>query len=194
MRIRSVSQRAGHRALCSLALGLFGIAGAGCVLRQAAPTDLAVSVSADGTTRRTTLPAGSTVSQAFAAAGIVPGSLDRSQPPFYAVLRNGDVVKLTRVEESFRTETKTLPFDRQILRNESLPEGQERLVQAGANGEEELTYRAILEDGVEVSEAVVKSAVLKEPVPEIEMVGVRTSFPRSRFRVDWRTWLQAMPG
>ena len=43
--------------------------------------------------------------QALTSAGIVPGSLDRSEPPFYAVLRDGDVVRLTRVEESFRTET-----------------------------------------------------------------------------------------
>ena len=163
--------------MCTLAFGLLALAATGCELSQSSQSQVAVSVSADGVTHDLSLPAGSTVSEALASAGVVPGGLDRSQPPFYAVLREGDAIKLTRVEESFRTETTTLAFERQILRNESLPEGQERLVQAGVNGEQELTYRAVVEDGVQVSEAAVKSVVLKEPVPEIVMVGVRTSFP-----------------
>ncbi len=109
-------------------------------------------------------------------AGITTGSLDRSDPPFYAVLKQGDSIKLTRVEEKFRTETETIPFEREIVRNESLPEGQQRLVQAGSNGEEELTYRTLLEDGVQASESIVKTVILKQPVPEIVMVGAQSSF------------------
>jgi resuscitation-promoting factor RpfB len=150
---------------------------AACELSQSQIAQISAGVQADGKTMRVSLSEGSTAAQALAAAGVTPGSLDRADPPLYTVLRDGAVVKLTRVEERFRTDVVTLPFDRQTLRNDSIPEGQERMVQAGVNGEEELTYRAILEDGVQTSEAVVKTVVLKDPVPEIVMVGARTSFP-----------------
>ena len=161
-----------RRAVCTLAFGLLALVASGCELSQSAQSQVTVSISADGVDA----PSCPAVRQhrlrgAHELPASCPGSLDRSQPPFYAVLRDGDVVKLTRVEESFRTETTTLPFERQILRNESLPEGQQRLVQSGVNGEQELTYRAIVEDGVQVSETVVKSVVLKEPVPEIDHGG-----------------------
>lgn len=148
----------------------------GCELSQTTRPDIAVTVTADGQTRQVSIPAGSTVAMALQRAGLSTGSLDRSAPPFYAVLNAGDTVKLTRVEEKFRTETQTIPFDLQTVRNESLPEGQQRLVQAGVNGEEELTYRTLLEDGVRTSESVVKTVVLKTAVPQIVMVGAQSSF------------------
>ncbi|MCK7522164.1 MAG: G5 domain-containing protein [Ignavibacteriales bacterium] len=37
------------------------------------------------------------------------------------------------------------------MRNESLPDGETRLVQAGVNGLQELTYRIVLENGEEIS-------------------------------------------
>jgi hypothetical protein len=116
------------------------------------------------------------VAQAFQTAGIAPGNLDRSEPPLYTVLSNGDTIKLTRVQEKFETEQLVIPFERQIVRNETLPEGETRLVQAGANGLEEVTYRRILEDEVEVSKSTVKTVILNEALPEIVMVGAQSSF------------------
>lgn len=122
------------------------------------------------------VPAGSTVTQALQAAGIAPGELDRSEPPFYTVLGEGDKIVLTRVKEVFETEETTIPFERQIVRNETLPEGETRIVQPGVNGTQEITYRRILEDGVEVSKTAVKTVVLQEALPEIVMVGAQASF------------------
>ncbi|WP_455140857.1 G5 domain-containing protein, partial [Candidatus Hodarchaeum mangrovi] len=62
------------------------------------------------------------------------------------------------------------------MRNESIPEGETRLVQAGVNGKQELTYRRVLENDVEISKSVVKIVVLQEAVPEIVMVGAQASF------------------
>ena len=135
-----------------------------------------VTINADGTTSEASITAGSTVTQAFQAAGIAPGKSDRSEPPFYTVLNNGDTIKLTRVEELFETEHVIVPFERQIVRNETLPEGETRLVQAGVNGQEEVTYRRILEDKVEISKSSVKTVVLIEALPEIVMVGAQSSF------------------
>ncbi len=92
------------------------------------------------------------------------------------MLNSGDAIKLTRVLEKFQTETQTVPFERQVVRNESLPVGQQRLVQAGVTGQQEVTYRSILEDGVETSRSIVKTVMLQDTTPEIVMVGAQASF------------------
>ena len=148
----------------------------GCQLAQAGNSQINITVTADGKTEQVSVPAGSTVLQALQQTGITPGDLDKSDPPFYAVLNNGDTIKLTRVREEFVTEDQTIPFEQQIIRNESLPDGQTRQVQAGVNGEQEITYRRILEDGVETSKTIVKTVILQNAVPEIMMVGAQSSF------------------
>ena len=147
-----------------------------CQLSQAGRTEIKVSITADGRTREFGIPSGSTVSQAFQIAGITPGGLDKTEPPLYTVLADGDSVKLVRVTEKFETETQTIPFDRQVVRNESLPVGQQRLVQAGVNGQQEVTFRSILEDSVVASRSIVKTVILQETTPEIVMVGAQASF------------------
>ena len=147
-----------------------------CRSPQVTSTDITISITADGKTQTVTVPAGSTVTQAFQAAGITLESLDRTEPPPYTVLNNGDELTLTRVKEVFETEEKVIPFERQVARNESLPEGETRLVQAGTNGKEELTYRIVLENDVEISRSVVKSVILQDAAPEIVMVGAQSSF------------------
>jgi len=138
--------------------------------------EISVTINVDGTSNKVRVAAGSTVTQAFQAAGIVPGKSDRSEPPFYTVLNDGDQIKLTRVAELFETEQAIVPFERQIVRNETLPDGETRLVQAGVNGQVEITYRRILEDKVEISKSAVKTVVLTEALPEIVMVGAESSF------------------
>lgn len=138
--------------------------------------EITISVTADGGTHEARVSAGSTVLQALQQAGFAPGELDKADPPFYTVLSNGDSVKLVRVKDEFQAETVIIPFDHQTVRNETLAEGETRLVQAGVNGKQEVTYRRLLEDGVEVSKTVVKTVVLQEAVPEITMVGAQTSF------------------
>ena len=147
-----------------------------CRSPQVTSGDIGISITADGETRSVTLPAGSTVTQALQASGITVGNLDKTEPPLYAVLNNGDKIVLTRVQEKFETEEQVIPFERQVVRNESLPDGETRLVQAGSNGREELTYRIVLENGEEVSKSVVKSVTLEEAAPEIVMVGAQSSF------------------
>ena len=135
-----------------------------------------MSIIADGETQTITISAGSTTTQALQAAGLSIGNLDKTEPPLYAVLKNGDTVSLTRIEEKFETEEQIIPFERQVVRNESLPDGETRLVQAGSNGREELTYRIVTENGEELSRSIVKSVTLQDATPEIVMVGAQSSF------------------
>jgi len=147
-----------------------------CRSPQVTSGDITISIKADGETRAVNIPSGSTVTQALQASGITIGNLDKAEPPLYTVLNTGDEITLTRVEEKFETEEQIIPFERQVVRNESLPDGETRLVQAGSNGKEELTYRIVLENGIELSRSTVKSVTLQEAQPEIVMVGAQSSF------------------
>ena len=90
-----------------------------CRSPQVTSPDITISITADGKAQTVTVPAGSTVAQAFQTAGITLESLDRIEPPPYTVLNNGDELTLTRVKEVFETEEKIIPFERQVARNES---------------------------------------------------------------------------
>jgi len=149
---------------------------AGCRSPQLGQEFISVQVVADGGAQQVEIQAGSTAGQALEAAGLAVGNLDKSNPPAYAVLSDGDEIHLTRVREEFITEEVTIPFEQQIARNESLPEGETRLVQPGVSGVQELTYRILLENEEEVSRSVVKSVILQETVPEIVMVGAQSSY------------------
>ena len=149
---------------------------ASCRSPQVTGEDITITINADGESHNVTVPAGSTVSQALGSAGVTIGDLDQADPPLYTVLSDGNSIDLTRVEEVFETEEQIIPFERQVVRNESLPEGETRLVQAGVNGLQELTYRRVLENEAEISRAVVKSVIMQEAVPEIVMIGAQSSF------------------
>jgi hypothetical protein len=135
-----------------------------------------ISVSADGTSRNLTLPPGSTVQQALILTGITLSQTDRVAPPAYTIVTNGMTIVVTRVREEFETQQVIIPYERQELRNESLPTGETRLVQAGQNGTKEITIRHVFENGTEVSNSVVSENTLKAPIPEIVMIGVQSPF------------------
>ncbi|MGZ9166129.1 MAG: G5 domain-containing protein [Anaerolineales bacterium] len=147
-----------------------------CASPQVTGKDITISIAADGSSRNITVPSGTTVTQALQAAGVTLGDLDKVEPALYSVLADGNSISLTRVKEIFETEEQIIPFERQVVRNESLPEGETRLVQAGVNGKEELTYRRVLENDVEISRSAVKTVILQEALPEIVMVGAQSSY------------------
>jgi hypothetical protein len=148
----------------------------GCAAPRVTEGLISVEVTADGEEIVVNLPAGSTVDSALRAGGIILESLDRSDPPLYTVLRDGSQVLVTRVQEEFIVEQELVPFESQIVRNESLPAGQEYWLQLGENGLKEITIRRVFHDGEEISSNPVKSVIVEEPVPQIKMVGVQKSF------------------
>jgi hypothetical protein len=147
-----------------------------CASPRVTGEDITLSITVDGGTRNVTVPSGSTVMQAIQSAGVTLSESDQVEPPPYTVLNGGESVKIIRVEERFETEEQIIPFEKQVVRNESLPEGETRLVQAGVNGKQEVTYRRVLQDGVGISRSIVKTVIQQDALPEIVMVGAQSSF------------------
>ena len=146
-----------------------------CVSPKATAGTIVVGITTDGNSVEVTLPAGSTVQAAVEHAGIQMGELDRVEPAVYAVLTDGAQVQLWRRTERFEVESQVLPFARQTIRNEGLPEGETRLLQAGSNGLEEISYRVLEEEGELISRQVFQRSVTQEPMPEIIMVGAQAA-------------------
>ena len=175
--------------------GISAILLAGCAAPQVTEGLISVEIIADGENSTIQIPAGSTVDNALRAGGIILGSLDRTIPPLYTVLGEGSQIQVVRIEEEFIVEQEVIPFESQVVRNESLSEGQEYWLQLGENGLREITIRRLFEDGEEVSSNPVKSIIVEEPIPQIRMVGVQKSFVhfelpgRLAYLVDGDAWI-----
>jgi hypothetical protein len=142
---------------------------------------VSVKILADGVEKPVVLPAGSTVQNAVDQAGLQLNPLDRVSPAAATLLADQTIVEITRVTEEFSLEETTIPFQRQTVRNESMPEGQTMLIQPGQNGVQQLTHRVVKENGVEISKSVIKSVILQDALPEIVMVGIQTPFTSVEF-------------
>jgi len=146
-----------------------------CARPQATAGMIQVLINVDDSVEAIEVPSGASVRQALDSAGVILGSLDRVNLPGYTVLSAGAEIEITRVLESFEIEEIVIPFDRQTVRNESLPEGEVRLLQPGQNGLQEITFRILIEADVEISRAPVKNVIIYEPVPEIIMIGTQST-------------------
>jgi resuscitation-promoting factor RpfB len=143
---------------------------------QAQQVDVSVTLITDVTSQVVTLPTGSSVQQALDSTGIRLSQTDRVYPPPYTLLVEGLTIKITRVSEEFETQQVIIPYDRQELHNESLPDGETRLVQAGQNGLREITIRHVFENDLETSSSIVSEKILRPSTPEIVMIGVQSPF------------------
>lgn len=157
-------------------LGMSAVFLGACTAPRVTEEVISVSIAVDGDESFVDVPAGSTVDSALRAGGIILSNLDRVDPPQYTVLSDGSQILVVRIAEEFTIEQEIIPFESQVVRNESLPEGQEHWLQLGENGLREITYRQLFEDGVKISSNPVKSVVVQEPVPQIKMVGVQRAF------------------
>jgi hypothetical protein len=146
---------------------------------QATPTpetQLEVRVLSDGRELMVRLSPGSTVQEVLDAAGIVLGSLDRVDPVTYTVLADQTDVTVIRVREEFEVEQVVIPFEQQNQPSDFLPEGEQQPLQLGENGVQEITYRRVFENEVEVSKSPIKVVTIKEATPQIMLVGVQPVF------------------
>jgi hypothetical protein len=135
-----------------------------------------IAVEVDGA-RRIVDTQEDTVREALEAEGVVLGSLDRTQPALWEQTTDGMTIIVTRVREESQVETKVVPFTRQVLRDEALQEGETRMMQLGANGEEEVTYLVTYENDLQVNRIPSARKITKDPVDEIVVIGVSGTLP-----------------
>lgn len=144
-----------------------------CTLPEALPTrPNRVAIAVDGERQLIETHAES-VAAVLEEVDVTLGDLDRVRPPETARIENGQIITVTRVRQSEEVITQTLPFERETVRNASLPEGESRLLQAGQEGVREQVYALTLEDGVEAKRVLVRDEIVEPPQDEVLLVGTR---------------------
>ena len=115
--------------------------------------------------------------------------LDLAKPRRGAALLANSLVRVIRVRESRRTQTRAVPFETLIQYSKDAPEGSVEVLAPGAPGTVRITYLVTRRNGVEFSRRVVDRVVLTEPVPQLERHGV-TSLPEptSGFQYGIASW------
>ncbi len=153
---------------------------AGCATPLAlAPQRTRVTLVADGKQERLETDA-TTVRALLQSAGVTIGELDRVSPPEVSALVDGATVTVIRVTQSTFVVTQTLPFEKQIVRDATVPAGESRLLQSGVPGFLEYHYRITLEDGVEAERALIQEKMVQEPRPEVKLIGTRAQVQNIR--------------
>jgi resuscitation-promoting factor RpfB len=172
----SLSPRLTKTAALVLLVLLILLSGCNTHEMTAGEESVTIWIELEGGEKQVTLSLGATVQNALDEADIQLDNLDKVKPPTFTTLTNGDRIQVVRVREQFEIEEMVIPFQSQTVRNESLPEGQRRLIQSGENGIQQITYRQIFEDEVPGPRTIFRAAVIKEAKPEILMVGVQAPF------------------
>ncbi len=119
---------------------------------------------------------GSSVQTILAENNISLSQFDKVTPSIFSHITQETTITITQVNESFETQELVIPFERQTVRNESLPDKQTILIQPGINGLREITYRLVYENGEMTSKTEISQVDIIEAKPEIIMIGVQNPF------------------
>ncbi len=143
-------------------------------LAACAPTPKRVVLLADGN-RRVFETTAVTVQDVLREQRIAIGDSDKVDPPLYAEVGRSATITITRVEIKTEAVTQPIPFARLLVRDETYPQGQVRVVRLGANGAVAITYTIALEDGKEISRRETARKIVEQPSDEILALGTRDS-------------------
>lgn len=92
----------------------------------------------------------------------------------------GQVLKLTKAEPIINVTTtyeqqvkEKIPFATKTVKDSSILRGQSKVKQPGEEGEKQVEYKIVLENGRQVAKEVLQEEVLKEPVQKIVLQGTK---------------------
>ncbi|MCZ7528047.1 MAG: ubiquitin-like domain-containing protein [Acidimicrobiia bacterium] len=168
--------------------------GATVVLR----TPHAVTLVVDGSVRALDTTA-LTVAELLEDEGVTLGEEDEVVPAPTERLAGRSVVSVTRVESGLRTREVAVPFATRRVEDPSLALGRTEVVQTGRTGVERIVSLATVHDGELVSDEVVTTVTVEEPVDQVVRVGTRPAAPApsgsgSRVETGQATWYEITPG
>ena len=74
-------------------------------------------------------------------------------------------------------ETRSIPFGKRTVTDDSVPEGESSITTRGVRGTKKLTYRITYVGGERVSKKLIRTVVTKQPVTQIRTVGTMVEEP-----------------
>ncbi len=146
------------------------------LLAACAPTPKRVVLLIDGE-RRVVETQAVTVRDFLSEQNITLGDNDRVDPPLFAEVSRSATITLQRVQIKTEAVSQPIPFSRQLVRDESYPQSQMRVLRLGANGTVEITYAITLAGGQEISRRETGRRIVNQPQDEILAIGTQGSLP-----------------
>jgi resuscitation-promoting factor RpfB len=135
-------------------------------------TPKSVTLIADGKKRKLTTVA-PTVAALLDEQKLEVRTLDKLSTVSTAALRDGSVVKLTRIEKKRVTKTESIAFSTTKKNSSKLLKGTTKVVTKGQSGKRSVVYDVTLEDGKVVKRTQVSSSVKDKPVAQVVQVGTK---------------------
>lgn len=129
-----------------------------------------LEITADGMSV-TGYSAAQTVGEALAEAGVALQDLDYSQPAEDEPVPEDGVIRVVRVAEELVLEQTAIPYETQLLADDTLEMNTRKVIQEGANGIKASRVRVRYEDGVEVSRVSEGDVIIAEAVTRIVHYG-----------------------
>ncbi len=155
---------------------------AACAAPKPVAGSTRVTLVADGARTPVTADASTwTVRDVLRQANVTLNELDRVHPPESLGISDGMTITVTRILQRTETQTQTVPFTQQTVRDASLPAGQSKVLQSGRNGTLVLTYRLTIEDGALTESVQVRNEMIEPPVPEVVLIGIADAFSSTPF-------------
>ena len=106
-------------------------------------------------------------------ASVSLGPLDRVTPPEITAIFDGMMITVTRVVQHTELITSTIPYQREIVRDATVPEGVSRLLQSGREGIRARQYQVTVEDGKVVDRILISESVGETPQDEVRLLGTK---------------------
>jgi uncharacterized protein YabE (DUF348 family) len=132
-----------------------------------------VTVIADGKKRKVTTVA-PTVAALLTEQKLVVEPLDKLSTVPTALLHEGSVVKLTRIEKKRVTKTESVSYSVKKKNNSALYKGTTKVVTKGKLGKRSAVYDLVLADGKVTKRTLVSASVLDKPVTQVVEVGTKS--------------------
>lgn len=121
---------------------------------------------------------------------ITLGELDRVEPEMGAVIAPYDTIKVIRIEEKLVSEKVAIPYQSIIKHNDSLDKGKANVIQKGKNGEKQVEYLVVYENGEAVSKILKEEKILVAAENEVIEKGTAQYLATSRGSVRFRKVIQ----
>jgi uncharacterized protein YabE (DUF348 family) len=138
-----------------------------------------VSVNVDGKTL-TVYTAENTLKDTLKQEGIILNESDKISPALDSQVKVGMEVNIVRVEEKTIRVQERIAYKTTRKADVNLELGTTKILQDGMDGEKEIAYKAVYENGKEVARVKVGEVVKKTPVDKILAVGSLAWFTPSR--------------
>ncbi|WP_461207138.1 3D domain-containing protein [Clostridium sp. DL1XJH146] len=129
---------------------------------------------------QTVMTAEDNVGSMLAVEGIEYDSDDKLSASLDDEIVDGQQITIVEVEKKVEVESQEIEYASEIKKDYNAYEGTKTVVQEGKLGEREIKTEVVLENGEEVSRAVISDEVVKEPTKEIVAVGTLGKLTLSR--------------